>query len=186
MLFLYPYTLQYNYQDSSYSESNLGIGGGRYSYEDCSGVHTQGFGDVGQSFSHKFNSPVRLGVRSSFGSYFLIVPELGLEWKYFSVGTTGVRVGSTDAYYLDAGILNQIPFASGKGLVNLGIGYGNIKPFSRLWLGMNAIPYSNVGILIQPEFPLGENKYFFINGRYGSFKGRAEYGLSFGVRFQYR
>ncbi len=202
LLLLIPYIVSYPTGDSSYSDVSYGLGRGQYAYEDCSGVHTQTYYDAGVNYTHKYVSPFRLGINGSVGNYhsyrspywlrlnpsvnnyIFLYPDLALDWKYFSLGTTGVRIGSTDEIYIQYGIANQTPLFSGRGFFNLGVGGNPGKPFSHLWVGMNSIPYRNLGFAIQPEFSLGDNKFIFFNGRYGSYLNQAEYGFSVGMRIR--
>jgi hypothetical protein len=192
LLLLSPYIVGFTNQDStsnSFIETSYGIGGGQYIYHDCSGSHKQGFFDAGIYSGKKYEGPYRLGISAGGwnagekGSRLFIFPDLALDWKYFSVGTTGVRFG-TKSGYLEGKWLDSPPFLSGKGALRMGIG-GELKTsLSRYWIGTNIMPYNTPGLALQLEFPLKEKRFLFLNGRYGrdETSGLEEYGLSVGMR----
>jgi hypothetical protein len=190
---LLPYTIQYLAPDSSsYDEVKFGVGTGQYGYADCSGVHTRSFTDAGATITHKFEAPFRIGAHAFVGGIgddgttsAFIYPDLALDFKYFSFGTTGIRVGNLDEAYVELAALDQPPPFSGKGALRFGVGLGSIPPFSRFWIGANGIPYSNLGVATQIEFPVQENQYMFLNGRYGNYENVPEYGVSVGLRIRY-
>ncbi len=189
-LLLFPYIVGFTSDSTSlYTEALVGIGGGQYVYHDCSGAHTKGFADVGIYYGKKYESPFRLGI-SAGGlaagerSDAFIYPDLALDWQNFSLGTTGVRIGSQQKFYLEAKWADQPPFFSGKGFVRFGIGGKLNDSETRIWIGANAFPYNTIGLATQIEFPLKENHYLFFNGRYGKEKisNFDEYGFSVGMR----
>ncbi|MBI2427709.1 MAG: hypothetical protein HYV29_02760 [Ignavibacteriales bacterium] len=191
-LLLSPYIVGFSSPDSSYSytESMYGIGGGQYVYHDCSGAHKRPFADVGFYSGKKFDGPYRIGI-SLGGAYVgdgtalpLIYPDLALDWENFSIGTTGIRFGSQNKFYLESKWGDQPPFLSGKGFLRMGFGW-KPDPYSPgFWIGTNVFPYTNTGLALQVEFPLQENRSIFINGRYGIDRESTfdEYGISFGIR----
>lgn len=190
-MFLFPYIVGFIPDStSSYTETLVGIGGGQYVYHDCSGAHTQGFADAGLYYGKKYESPFRLGISAGGwaagkqGSAAFIYPDLALDWQYFSLGTTGVRIGSQQKFYLEGKWLDQPPFLSGKGMMRFGIGGKLNESETRLWIGANAVPYNAIGFATQIEFPLKENQYLFLNGRYGKDKisNFDEFGFSVGMR----
>ena len=192
LFLLLPYIVGYPADDSTYSDISYGLGGGHYTYEDCSGVHERSYVDGGVSFSTKMNGPFRLGgslggvasLEKNVGASPIIYPELALDFKYFALGTTGLRFGDYNQTYVQLGILNSSPPFSGQGVLNLGVGLNSIDPFSRMWVGVNVIPYRNVGLVLQPEFPISSNKFLFITGRYGKVEGLSEYSISVGMRIR--
>jgi len=189
---LLPYTVQYSASDSAYDEIKVGAGNGQYVVQDCSGVHIRSFADAGAAITHKFESPFRIGahafggVAGDNGSPFVFVyPDLALDFKNFSFGTTGLRIGNLDKFYFEIASMDQPPPFSGKGAMRLGVGFGDIHPLSRFWIGTNVIPYNNLGVATQIEFPMHDNQYLFINGRYGTYVDLPEYGISLGLRIRY-
>ncbi len=68
--------------------------------------------------------------------------------------------------------------------MRLGVGLGPIPPFSQFWIGTNGIPYSNLGVATQIEFPIQENQYIFLNGRYGTYENVPEFGVSISLRIR--
>lgn len=192
VLFLFfPYIFGFSPDStSSYTQTLIGIGGGQYVYHDCSGAHTQNFGDVGVYSGRKFEGPYRVGLsvggwKAGDGILGLVYPDLAFDWKYFSFGTTGLRIGANDDLYFESKWLDQPPFLSGRGLFRSGIG-GTIKETgTRFWIGGNAVPYNNFGVAAQIELPFEKNTFLFLNGRYGKDKTSSfdEYGFSVGMRF---
>ena len=190
---LLPYTIQYTPTDSSsYDEVKFGVGNGQYAYADCSGVHSRSFTDAGVSITHKFESPFRVGAhafvaqtRDNSSPFAFFAPDIAFDFKNFSFGTTGIRVGNIDDIYVELAAIDQPPPFSGKGALRLGAGIGPSSPFSRFWIGVNGIPYSNLGVATQFEFPIQKNQYMFLNGRYGEYQNVPEYGVSIGLRIRY-
>ena len=188
-LILLPYIVGWTPPDSSYNEYSFGIGNGQYATYDCAGTaHPHSFTDVGAKVTHKFDSPFRIGLcLSTFptGGKSVIIPypDLALDFKNFSLGTTGIRVGNTDNFYGELAILDQIPFSSGRGFLRAGTGF-RISEDTHLWLGVNTIPYYAVGASAQIDFPISTDQYIFVNGRSGSTGGVSESGISAGLRIR--
>ena len=193
-LLLFPYLLSISSGDTSYSDILLGAGTGKYAYRDCSGLHERHYVDAGVTLSAKTRGPFRIGgtlggaaaYGEDRGAVALVYPELALDFKSFAVGTTGLRIGEFDETYLHLGIFNCSPPVSGKGILNLGLGWKTDAPFSRLWIGANTIPYGNLGLAVQPEFPLSDNRFLFVTGRYGVYENISEWGVYVGVRIRSR
>jgi hypothetical protein len=190
-LILVPYIVGSAPADSSFDEYAFGIGGGQYATYDCSGqAHPNSLVDAGVKVTHKFEAPFRVGLAASVGSLngktgVMPYPDLALDFKYFSLGTTGIRIGLEDGPYGEFSCLDQVPFFSGKGCFRLGMG---LKPTenTRLWVGVNSLPYRNTGMAGQLDFPVSSNQFLFINGRYGESGGVPEYGISLGTRIRIR
>ena len=127
-IFLLPYIVGWTPVDSSYSEYVVGVVTGQYATYDCSGnVQKNPFVDGGIKATHKFEAPFRIGVSGSFTrlhdqTTFVPYPDLALDFKYLSLGTTGLRIGSEDDLYGEISLLDQVPASSGKGLLRAGIG----------------------------------------------------------------
>jgi hypothetical protein len=190
-IFLFPYIVGFTSDSTtSHFETLLGIGTGQYVYHDCSGVHTQQFNDVGIYIGKKFEGPYRLGLSAGAwsegnrGTHALAFPDLALDWEQFSFGTTGIRFGSQNNIYLEGRWLDQPPFLTGNGALRAGFGFKFKEYDSRIWLGANVYPYNTPGVAAQIEFSFYENKYLFLNGRYGNdVESRLpEYGISIGMR----
>lgn len=190
-MLLLPYIVGFfSDSTSSYSETIFGIGGGRYVYHDCSGTHKQGFGDAGIYFGKKFDGPFRLGLGAGAwttgqkGSYVFGYPDLALDWKNFSIGTSGIRIGSRDEFYFESKVMDQPPFFTGKGAIRIGFGGKLDELDTRLWIGSNVFPYNTAGFATQIEFPIGERQFLFFNGRFGKDRESKieEYGFSVGTR----
>ena len=189
-LFLTPYLVGWSSADSSFDECSVGLGGGQYTSYDCAGkAHSNSFVDGGVKVTHKFAAPFRVGVSASLvpgdGKTALFpYPDLALDFRYFSLGTTGLRIGSEDEIYGEVSFLDQVPFSSGKGFVRMGVGLKATEN-THIWLGLNKIPYYANGIAGQVDFPLSTNQFLFINGRYGESGGVPEYGFSVGTRIRF-
>ena len=190
-LLLLPYITDLTPADTSYTEYSFGVGAGQYATTDCAGrrIPSQ-FVDGGLSFTHKFEGPLRVGLAASVvsaknGSTGVVpYPDLALDFRYFSVGTTGVRVGSYENFYGDFGVADHIPAFSGKGFFRLGVGWKAADWNTRFWLGVNSLPYQKAGLAGQVDFPLSENNFLFLNSRIGESGGVSEYGLSLGLRMR--
>ncbi len=137
----------------------------------------------------KFEAPVKIGV-SIAGIQVenridgFIYPDLALEWKYFSLGTTGLRLGSRSEFYFEGKIFDRPPFFPGRGLFHAGFG-GKLKNSDiNLWGGVGVFPYNDLGITGQIEIPYSDNLFLYFNGRYGIERksGMDEFGLSIGAR----
>lgn len=168
----------------------FGIGGGQYVYHDCSGAHKQRFTDAGIYVGKKFEGPYRVGISAGGwaleenGLRGIAYPDLAFDWENFSIGTTGIRVGSRNNIYFEGKWLDHPPLLSGKGLGRFGIGAKTEGTLSGFWIGGNVIPYNRLGFATQLEFPWGENSYLFLNGRFGkdAESGFSEFGISIGMR----
>lgn len=188
---LSPYLFGFGDKDSAYTTIKFGAGGGQYVYYDCSGAHPQEFSDAGLYIGKKFDSPFRVGLSGSMwnarsnSSRGFVYPDLALDWKSFSIGTTGIRIGALDNYYFEISGADEVPYLSGKGFLRTGVGMNLEKPFLKLWIGANVLPYHTIGAASQIEMPLKEGKYLFLNGRIGNEAGYKEYGISVGIRMQY-
>ena len=187
-ILLIPYIFSVAPPDSSFTEFALGLGTGQYAAHDCSGPHPKTFTDVGFKMTHKFEGPFRVGlivnpIFSGSRGGVIPYPDLALDWKYFSLGTTGVRVGRLDDIYGELAIGDQVPAFSGRGFVRYGVGWTVADWDTRFWLGQNELPYSQ-GWAGQVDFPVGPGKYVFVNGRLGNYAGIQEYGISIGLRIR--
>ena len=186
-LILAPYIVGTSPSDSTFDEYSIGVGGGQYATYDCSGnAHPNSMVDVGVKVTHKFESPFRVGLAASITSVNgekvgTVYPDLALDYKYFSFGTTGLRVGLENGPYAELSLLDQVPFFSGKGCLRMGVCM-NPTEYTRLWLGINKFPYNNNGFAGQFDFPITSNQFLFFNGRYGKSGGVPEYGFSVGMR----
>ena len=123
ILMLTPYLVSYNPEDSSFTDVGFGGGYGQYRYEDCNGSGPRRFGDVGFSITHKTDGAFRYGLqagvpfyRNSSGSILfpLAYPDLAFDSRYVSFGTTGLRVGDLDHFYVSVGLLNHVPLYTGE------------------------------------------------------------------------
>jgi len=190
-LILAPYIVGSSPADSSFDEYSFGVGGGQYATYDCSGqAHPDPIFDVGAKVTHKFEAPFRIGIGASViscdGNIIAVpYPDLALDFKYFSFGTTGIRIGAEGGPYGELSVLDQVPFFSGKGCFRMGIGM-KTSEYTRLWLGVNQIPYNKSAFAGQFDFPIANNQFLFINGRYGESSGVPEYGFSVGTRIRIR
>ena len=189
-ILLAPYLVGWTPADSIFDEFSIGAGGGQYVFYDCSGktTHVHTFGDVGVKMIHKFEAPFRVGLNTFIVSDVghtsaMAYPDLAFDLKYFSLGTTGIRVGSENGTYGEISFLDQVPIFSGKGFLRIGVGMKATEN-TRFWLGLNTVPYYTKGLAGQIDFPLSANQFVFINGRYGITAGVPEYGLSAGTRIR--
>ena len=187
-LILTPYIVGWSPADSSFAEYSVGVGTGRYATPACAGnTHPNSFNDAGVKVTHKFEAPFRAGlIVSSFphpgGSYIIPYPDLAFDSRYFSLGTTGLRVGDANDIYGEVSMLDQVPLSSGKGFARVGAGM-KASENTHLWLGLSEFPYY-AGLAGQIDFPLSTDHFLFINGRYGSTGGVPEYGFSVGTRIR--
>lgn len=188
-LFLAPYIMGLTPPDSSYDEVQIGAGGGQYVYKDCNGEHVGKFYDAGARITHKFEAPFRIGVtissiplddRTALFPY----PDLAFDNDSFSLGTTGVRLGRIDDMYFELKGLDEAPFATGRGLLRCGVGLPLSERGTRLWIGANRGPYMNWGAAAGLDFKVGNNQFIVINGRYGEWHQKSEFGLSLGLRLR--
>jgi hypothetical protein len=183
-LILIPLALGSSQPDSAYTELSLGAGRGQYAHINCSEVS---FVDAGVRVVHNFQSPWRIGlsisvIRRQNSTTAFAFPDLAYDSKYFSLGTTGLRVGPKDLLYIEVSFADQVPTFSGKGLAHWGVG-GYISSWdTQLWLGQNAGPYDQPGLAGQIDFPIATNYYLFFNGRTGKSHSITEYGVSTGLR----
>ncbi len=193
LLFLYPYIIGFSSDSTlAYSEISIGAGTGQYVYHDCSGTHTKKFNDAGISFTKKFEGPLRIGF--GIGTYphkktswnWIAVPDLALDWREFSIGTTGLRLGAEDNLYIDLRVGAHPPYASGSGIIRSGVGWTVRETSAKFWLGANVIPYNNSGLAAQIDFPVGERTFLYIDGRFGQDKQsrRNEFGVAAGIRLR--
>ena len=189
-LILTPYIVGWDSPDSAFTEYSMGLGGGQYATYDCSGnVHSNSFADAGMKVTHKFEAPFRVGLSASLipnggQPAFFAYPDLALDFKYFSLGTTGLRLGAEDDLYGEISFLDQIPYSSGRGFVRAGVGMRAAEGTS-VWLGVNTMPYNSPGLAGQVDFPISSAQSMFINGRYGESGGVSEYGFSVGTRLRF-
>jgi hypothetical protein len=188
-LILGPYMFGLSPADSSYDEYAFGIGGGQYATYDCSGqAHPNSIVDAGVKVTHKFEAPFRVGMCMSFYSLHgetraVPYPDLALDFKYFSLGTTGVRIGLEGGPYGELSFLDQVPLFTGKGCFRAGVGLKTSED-ARIWLGVNTFPYNKGAFAGQLDFPITNNQFLFFNGRYGESSGVPEYGFSIGTRIR--
>jgi hypothetical protein len=191
IIFLAPYIVGFAPQDSSYTELNIGAGTGQYTYEDCSGTHTSRFKDAGVRVTKKFESHWRAGASFSVipSSYehvvFFAYPDIAFDNGDFSLGTTGLRIGYLERTFFEIKFLDEIPYASGRGLFRMGIGMPITQNGTRLWLGANTGIYYNWGFGTSLEFPIESNYSLSLTGRYGENKSIPEYGISLGFKIRY-
>jgi hypothetical protein len=192
-LFITPYFVGFSPTDSSFSDISVGLGGGHFVYEDCHGTHEKNFVDIGVSGSYKFDGPFRVGGMFGVADFSedekqslapILYPDLALDWRGFSIGTTGLRIGNRDELNVQLGWLNSAPAFSGKGFFHTGVEFAPGEPFSKVYVGANALPYYNWGVIVQPEFPLSDNNYLFVTGRYGTYHELDEWGMSVGIRMR--
>ncbi|MGD0589938.1 MAG: hypothetical protein ABSA44_03955 [Bacteroidota bacterium] len=189
ILFLAPYIVGFAPQDSSYTEWQIGAGGGQYTYEDCSGEHTSHFYDAGIRVTTKLKSPWRLGASISAipsnGSLTVFgYPDFAYDNGFFSLGTTGLRVGYLERTFFEIKGLDEIPYTTGKGLFRIGMGTPITQNGTRIWMGANVGVYQSLGFGTSLEFPLQENYSLSLTGRYGEHNSIPEYGISLGLKFR--
>ena len=190
LLILLPYIVGFTPADSTYSESEFGVGGGQYTYSDCSGAHKRNFIDGGVRATHKFAAPFRIGVTagvfpSGDRTGILFYPDLAVDNGSLSLGTTGVRIGSLSSTFFEIKGLDEVPFSTGRGAFRIGMGLTFKETGSHIWLGANTVPYQNWGPAIGFECKLVDGEFLFLNGRYSEHNSVPEYGLSIGLRLRY-
>ncbi len=194
VLALTPYLVSYNPEDSSFTDIEFGGGTGQYRYEDCHGSGPQKFGDVGFKYTHKTAGPFRYGLLVGIPFYNsnerhsylfpLPYPDVAFDSRYVSLGTTGLRVGDLNQFYLSVGLANKVPLYTGRGFLNAGAGIHPGSLVSDIWMGVNAGPYQSLSFAMNPEFQISEDRFLFFSARYGESRGVSEYGLSIGMRIR--
>ena len=189
LLLFTSYLAAQNPTHASSDEFSLGCGGGHSDRWFDATSEVTNFFEFGWRYTHKFESPFRVGLALSISKGFFVVgpiyiwPDLAIDFQYFSVGTTGVRLGSRDFLYGEISLLDEIPLLSGKGLLRIGGGWKIPNWDTRIWLGMNRYPFRDYGWATQIDFPLSSGEYLFLNGRIGqSRRSKSEYGASIGIR----
>jgi hypothetical protein len=191
ILFLAPYIVGFAPQDSSYTEWNIGAGTGQYTYEDCSGSHTSYFYDAGVRVTKKFESHWRAGASvsvipsSADHVVFFAYPDIAYDNGVFSFGTTGLRIGYLERTFFEVKFLDEIPYASGRGIFRTGVGTQLTQEGTRLWLGANRGIFQEWGLGTSLEFPMDANTYLSLTGRYGEHNKIPEYGISLGCKIRY-
>ena len=191
LVFLLPYITDLTPLDSSYTDYSFGVGRGEYTSLDCGGnPSSTRFFDAGVFATHKFEAPFRAGVAATIirthEDRFGIVPwpDLALDFPYFSVGTTGLRVGHLEEIYADFGMGDKAPMFSGPGFFRFGIGGMMSGSNTRYWVGISSFPYRKSGLALYLDFPVAENNFLFFSGRYGDANRLPESGISLGLRFR--
>ena len=189
LLFLTPYIIGFAPQDSSYTEWNVGAGSGQYTYADCSGEHTSHFYDAGMRITKKYKSPWRIGASVSAipSNEHLILfgyPDFAYDNGIFSLGTTGLRIGYLERTFFEIKCLDEIPYATGRGLVRIGVGTPISQNGTLLWMGANAGIFQNWGFGTSLEFPMEANYSLSLTGRYGEHNSIPEYGISLGLKIR--
>lgn len=190
LCFLAPYIVGFVPQDTSYTELSLGAGRGQYTYEDCSGEHTSQFYDAGVRITKKFESPWRLGASASLipsdnSLTIFAYPDFAYDNGFFSLGTTGLRVGYLERTFFEIKCLDEIPYATGRGILRIGMGTPITQNGTRLWMGANAGIYQNWGFGTSLEFPMEQNLSLSLTGRYGEHNSIPEYGISLGLKIRH-
>lgn len=186
LLFLSPYLIGWSPDPDSvytYSSLQIGAGTGQYAYQDCSGTHTSTINEAGATLTHKFEAPVRIGATGTFfrdGESVAIFafPDVALDWREFSIGTTGLRLGRTDRFFFDIGGLEGAPLLTGRGVLRTGFGGAFGEDQQRYYVGVNVFPYHEPGVVMQYGIPLQKDRYLSLTGRYGNGLGKREYGFS--------
>jgi hypothetical protein len=189
LAFLFRYIVGFTPPDSSFSEYEIGFGGGQYTYADCSGEHIGKYYDGGVRVTQKFEAPFRIGV--SMGSLPLndnssifVYPDIAFDNNNFSFGTTGIRIGRIDKTFFELKGLDEVPFASGRGLFRIGLGIPMKESGSRFWIGANTGPYRQWGLAGGIELKSIDNHFYLINGRYGIRNQIPEFGVSLGLQIR--
>jgi hypothetical protein len=189
ILFLAPYIVGFAPQDSSYTEWHIGAGSGQYTYADCSGEHTSKFSDAGLRVTKKYASHWRTGVSVSLipsdeRLAIFAYPDIAYDNGLVSLGTTGVRVGYLERTFFEIKCLDEIPYATGKGIVRVGIGTPVSENGTRIWVGANRGIYQQWGLGTSLDYPLDANYSLSLTGRYGEHKSIPEYGISLGLKIR--
>jgi hypothetical protein len=190
ILILLPYMIGFTPEDSSYSDIQFGAGGGQYTYADCGGNHASEYVDVGFRYTHKYEAPWRIGASISTvpvnnkATFPLLYPDLAYDNGGFSFGTTGLRVGGLNETFFEMKLLDEVPFTSGKGFARIGLNTPVGNNGSRFWLGANSGIYQGWGLSAGTEWPYADNKFLFLNFRYGEKYRVPEYGISLGMRLR--
>jgi hypothetical protein len=178
--------------DSSYTDAWFAAAGGRFAEPGCNSTTERPFQEFGVKVSHKSLVPFRYGMQmgiARFGGSGRALgvwawPELAFDAKYVSLGTMGLRVGSIDDVYVNAGVFNGVPqFA--HGVVEFGVGGKLDGPLSRFWIGATGLPYAALGPTARLDFSIDDaGGSLFVLGHYGNYLGHNEYALGLGYRLR--
>jgi hypothetical protein len=94
-----------------------------------------------------------------------------------------LRFGQIDKVYFNFSVMENIPLASGGGLVDVGLGY-TVSRRLQMYSAFTAGFYEQPGFLQQARIRLGHRAYLDLAGRAGGADGIFEYGLSAGLMFR--
>ena len=106
--------------------------------------------------------------------------DSGLEFPQVS---GHLRAGALDKAYVSLRLMEGVPFYSGGGVFDAGIGFRVARPWDA-WLGLSLpVPYDKLGIAAKSSLHVLPSVSLDLAGRYGKSEGIAEYGASVGVTF---
>jgi hypothetical protein len=175
IILLSPYIVGFSGDDSTYSAVTFAIGHGQYAqYQktgDCSGYYRPAqYTEVNARIEHK-GSFYRLGVTAlaipQQGKVFAW-PVIGLDYKYFAIGTDRVRFGSYRTLYAEAGFFNAVPNSSGKGSINAGIGGRISENVPNIWIGYGwGLAFVEPGFGTEISLRLSDRSQGVVGARFG-------------------
>jgi hypothetical protein len=214
--------LAISHQDSSVTEFRFGAGSGSYASVtrgcDNSVVSKArvDFDNVGGEVSHKFTSPIRLGVRagqinpdshnavifSSAEDMSYVNPHVSFDWPGFSLGAGLVSANRnfpeedfhlTPSTHLRVGKKSYFEVAymeavplATSGYLTTGIGYRT--PRADFWAGTAAVPQDHFGFLGKIDYRIGDRVGVGGTLRLGNSQGISEnaFAVSLSYRFTHR
>lgn len=176
-ILLYPYIVGYSGDDSAYSAFTVALGHGQYAQfqktGDCSGYYRPAqYTELNARYEHK-GSFYRLGltgVAVPQQAKVFVWPTIGLDYKYFAVGTDRVRFGSYQTVYVEAGLFNAVPINSGRGSINAGIGARFSERVPNVWVGYGwGFVFVEPGFCTEITLRLSDHSQAVLGGRFGAF-----------------
>jgi len=202
--------------DSSTTDLRFAAGSGSYASItrgcDNSVISKQriDYDNVGAEVSHKFTSPLRIGVRGGsvrledFGPSDMgyVNPYVSLDWHGFSIGggyvhgdhdfpeedfnrtaSGHVRIGKK--VYWEVSWFEAVPLAT-AGYAQTGLGFH--FPKADVWLGASVVPYDGAGLTTKGEYRFGNRLGLGGTLRLGSSEGVSEnaFAVSLSYRFTHR
>lgn len=178
------------------TDIEIGGGYGSYIYNDgCSRYRTR-YREIGISLRQKGEHNMVCGTQGT-----IIDDPEGWEWDGYGSLFIGydnekcgaievgilpylhLRFGPLRGPYLSMGLFDGIPLYSGAGWLNIGMG-GRLLSRNYIWLGLNAGPFENGGILVRTKIELKPWLFLNLKGRYGKDEEEPEYAGSAGLTFR--
>ncbi|HEX7076798.1 MAG TPA: hypothetical protein VF363_00060 [Candidatus Eisenbacteria bacterium] len=175
--------------------------------------YQRNFGDAGFAASHRFAGPFEVGARTIVIRHapeyekntWVWNPNASLEWRRFGVGlgylpgrgdyedrdfalwpvSGHIRIGPTDKLYFSIHALEDVPVASGGGLVRMGFGTRVSRAMDG-WVGVSTPgPYDRLGLALKSSYHLNRNLDLNVGGRLGASEKLSECAVSAGLTVRF-